>query len=132
MSFASTLPAFGKWSHAEREAALTFLRDVKRVSRRRDVVLCLVDWIGSRNGTETVCVADVRALYPRSPDAGVEPLLIIHNLTRVMVTDGLLEQIATGVLSLTPLGRAIVDALPDAARAAALRSAHSPYKTLRK
>jgi hypothetical protein len=84
-------------------------------------VLCIVDWLQHVGGRAGVSASDVKAIFPRLGDAVVGPLRSPADTMRRARDVGLLEVLGAGCYGITPLGRAVVAALPDAERVAGLR-----------
>lgn len=77
--------------------------------------LCIVRWLQDARDRTAVCAADVRALYPRRPGVVAAPMRDPASHLRRAAEDGLLTAFGSGWYAITPLGRAVVEALPDGA-----------------
>jgi hypothetical protein len=106
---------------AQRRDALEFLREKQSELRPAYAALCIVYYLQSVRGHDAVCGGDIRALFPRQADGLAGPLRNAHDILRRAAVRGLVQALGDGWYEITPLGRAVVDALPDDERVAALR-----------
>jgi len=104
-----------------RRAAGEFLRAKDGHLRAPYAVLCVVHFVHRILGRPVVCGADVRALFPTPQTDIAGPLRNAHDILRRGAARGLVGAVGDGRYRITPLGNAVVDALPDAGRVAALR-----------
>jgi hypothetical protein len=88
-------------------------------------VLCIVHWLEDEQRRATVSPADVRALYPRRPGVVATPLRDAASQLRRASDEGLLAVHDGCAYTITRLGRAVVDALPDGAVVGALTGRRS-------
>ena len=72
-------------------------------------------------GRDAICGADIRALFPRREERLAGTLRNAHDILRRAAVRGLVESLGGGWYTITPLGVAVVEALPDDERVAELR-----------
>lgn len=95
------------------------------------VVLAIFRWLQEREGYEAVTGRDARALYPRAASGIAGPCGSLPETLRRLRTMGLTASLADGWQRVTPLGCAVVAALPDAERVRALLGARTAARILR-
>ena len=84
-------------------------------------MLCVMYWLERECGCADVAAADVKAVLPRLGDAVAGRLRSPADTLRRARDEQLVEALGAGRYRLTPLGVAVVDALPDAAQVGAMR-----------
>jgi hypothetical protein len=109
----------GKTERDARIAALTAFLEGKGSLRVHEAILCVLYWVEQGAPQEgPVRANEISLLYPRHkgrrlPSAAQE---LRHHVER-----GLAESLGDGMYRITPLGRQVVDALPDRTEVARLR-----------
>ncbi len=83
--------------------------------------LCIVHYLHEQLGRDAVSASDVRALFPSRRDGLAGPLRNAADVLRRAREGGMLEALGDGWCRLTPLGYAVVQALPDGALVGAVR-----------
>ncbi len=84
-------------------------------------MLCVAYWLERVRGEPGVTAADLKAIMPRLGDAVAGRLRSPADTLRRARDEQLLEPMEAGRYRLTPLGVAVVDALPDAAQVGIIR-----------
>jgi hypothetical protein len=90
--------------------------------RSHEAILCVLYWV-ERGASGPVRAREISLLYPRHDGRRLPPATqeLRHHVER-----GLAESLGDGRYRLTPLGRQVVEALPDRAEVARLRGLRSP------
>lgn len=84
-------------------------------------MLCVIYYLEREDGRASVSAADVKAILPRLGDAVDGRLRSPADTLRRARDERLVEALGDGAYRLTPLGAAVVDALPDAAHVGEIR-----------
>jgi hypothetical protein len=84
-------------------------------------LLCVMHWLEHEHGCADVGVGDVKAILPRLGDVVDGRLRSPTDTLRRARDQGLVDALGAGRYRLTPLGTAVVDALPDAGQVGAMR-----------
>jgi hypothetical protein len=84
-------------------------------------MLCVAYWLEREGGGAGICAADLKAIMPQLGDAVAGRLRSPADTLRRARDEQLLEPVGAGRYRLTPLGAAVVDALPDSAQVGAIR-----------
>lgn len=104
-----------------RRQVLEFLRDKGCELRPAYAALAIAYHLQIIDGRDAVCGADIRALFPKRADRLAGALRNAHDILRRAAVRGLVESLGNGWYGITPLGTAVVEALPDDERVAELR-----------
>jgi hypothetical protein len=84
-------------------------------------MLCVLYYLERADGRASANAADVKAILPRLGDAVDGRLRSPADTLRRARDERLVETLGGGAYRLTPLGAAVVEALPDAAHVGAIR-----------
>jgi hypothetical protein len=106
---------------AARRGVVELLREKRGALRPAYAALSIAHYLRHTLGREAICGADIRALFPRRRDDVAGTMRNPHDILRRAAVRGLVESLGNGWYAITPLGSAVVDALPDDARVAELR-----------
>ena len=103
------------------QAIADFVHNKGGSMRPSYAMLCVIYCLEREHGRESVTAADVKAILPRLGDAVDGQLRSPADTLRRARDERLVEALGDGAYRLTPLGVAVVDALPDAAHVGAIR-----------
>jgi hypothetical protein len=84
-------------------------------------MLCVIYCLERLHGAASVTAADVKAILPQLGDVVDGRLRSPADTLRRARDEQMVESVGAGAYRLTPLGVAVVDALPDAAHVGAIR-----------
>jgi hypothetical protein len=131
-SLSASPPASRRAAPAGRDAAAwhaiaDFVHGKGGAMRPSYAMLCVMYWLERERGCEAVSAADVKAILPRLGDAVAGRLRSPADTLRRARDEQLVEPLGAGAYRLTPLGVAVVDALPDAVRVGAIRGAQRAH-----
>jgi hypothetical protein len=110
-----------QYDAATRRAVADVLREKGVELKPAYAALCIVDYLHRELGRDAVSAADVRALFPTRREGLAGPLRNAADVLRRAREGGMLESLGAGWCRLTPLGAAVVQALPDGALVGAVR-----------
>jgi hypothetical protein len=94
--------------------------------RAHYAMLCVLYWLRAERDCTAVSPADVKAIMPHLGDTVAGRLRSPADTLRRARNEGLVAALGEGQYELTPLGLAVVQALPDAAQVGALRGVRRP------
>ncbi|AHG91203.1 hypothetical protein J421_3666 [Gemmatirosa kalamazoonensis] len=110
-----------KYDVEHRRDVLEFLRAKGCELRPAYAALGIAYFLQQRLRRDAICGADIRALFPRREERLAGTLRNAHDILRRAAARGLVESLGSGWYTITPLGVAVVEALPDDQRVAELR-----------
>ena len=110
-----------KYDPAARREVLEFLRAKGCELRPAYAALGIAYQLQCVWGRDAICGADIRALFPRREERLAGTLRNAHDILRRAAVRELVGSLGGGWYTITPLGVAVVEALPDDQRVAELR-----------